>query len=180
MAKYFSISKIDASKRQLETAITLFFNYADPVSLHTLTVASHTILKDLAKKQQIKSILRWEILSNVKPEKKNEIKKIFTEADNFFKHADKDPDKLLKFYYEPTVFLIWDACYLYQKLSNEISPLMVVFRAWFNTEHYDLLLNQDDQDKFRGLYSLIDHNNRIEYIKEFLPLIYARTGKLEK
>lgn len=178
MAKYFSISKLDASKRQLETAIILFFNYSDPVSLHTLTAAAHTILNDLAKKQQIKSILRWEILSNVKHEKRAEVKKIFTEADRFFKHADKDPNKLLKFYYEPTGFLIWDACYLYQKLSKEITPLMVVFRAWFNTEHYDLLLKQDDQNKFRELSNLIDHNNRIEYIKEYLPLIYEKIGKI--
>jgi len=37
------ISKLDAAKRQLETAIRLYFNEADPVSVHTLAGAAHTI-----------------------------------------------------------------------------------------------------------------------------------------
>ena len=31
------ISKLDAAKRQLDMAISLFFKIADPVSIHTLT-----------------------------------------------------------------------------------------------------------------------------------------------
>jgi hypothetical protein len=41
------ISKFDAAKRQLETAIRLWFHSGDPVSVHTLAAASHQLLHDL-------------------------------------------------------------------------------------------------------------------------------------
>ena len=33
-----TIPKLEAAKRQLETAIALFFDHGDPVSIHTLAV----------------------------------------------------------------------------------------------------------------------------------------------
>jgi hypothetical protein len=33
--KEFKVSKLDAAKRQLETAIRLYFSDGDPVSIHT-------------------------------------------------------------------------------------------------------------------------------------------------
>ena len=44
-----NISKLDAAKRQLETAVELFFNHKDPVSIHTLTRAVHEILEKFAR-----------------------------------------------------------------------------------------------------------------------------------
>ena|SRR5436305_13488939 len=48
MTECLKISKLDAARRQLETAILLYFNEADPVSIHTLAAASHEILRDLS------------------------------------------------------------------------------------------------------------------------------------
>jgi hypothetical protein len=44
------ITKLDAARRQLETAITLWFHDADPISVHTLVMAAHGILKAINKK----------------------------------------------------------------------------------------------------------------------------------
>jgi hypothetical protein len=49
--KKLSITKLDAARRQLETAITLWFHDADPVSVHTLAMAAHGILRALNKKR---------------------------------------------------------------------------------------------------------------------------------
>jgi hypothetical protein len=45
------VTKLDAARRQLETAITLWFHEADPVSIHALTGAAHNLLCDLNTKQ---------------------------------------------------------------------------------------------------------------------------------
>ena len=47
MKKKIKISKLDAAKRHLETAIRLYFNYGDPIAIHTLACAAHGILSDL-------------------------------------------------------------------------------------------------------------------------------------
>jgi hypothetical protein len=52
------VSKTDAAKRQLETAIRLWFFSADPVSIHTLAAAAHQILHDLGKKRGVPTALR--------------------------------------------------------------------------------------------------------------------------
>jgi hypothetical protein len=41
------VSKTDVAKRQIETAIRLWFFSGDPVSIHTLAAAAHQILHDL-------------------------------------------------------------------------------------------------------------------------------------
>src|SRR5882762_2358461 len=41
------LEKLDVVKRQLETAIMLFFADGDPVSIHTLACAAHGVVRDL-------------------------------------------------------------------------------------------------------------------------------------
>ena len=44
------ITTLEAAKRQLRTAVELYFADDDPVSIHTLVGASYQILQDLNKK----------------------------------------------------------------------------------------------------------------------------------
>lgn len=53
------ISKIDAAKRQLDTAIKLFFENVDPISSYALAAASLEITDDLFSKNK-DDILRRE------------------------------------------------------------------------------------------------------------------------
>lgn len=41
------ITKLDAARRQLKTAIRLWFSDDDPVSIYALTYAAHEVLHDL-------------------------------------------------------------------------------------------------------------------------------------
>ena len=41
------VTEIDAARRQLETAVVLYFREEDPVSIHTLACAAYEILLSL-------------------------------------------------------------------------------------------------------------------------------------
>ena len=45
------IGKLDAARRQLETAIALWFKGGDPVSIHTLAYAAYEIIHTVSKKR---------------------------------------------------------------------------------------------------------------------------------
>src|SRR4051812_2812006 len=45
------VSKLDAARRQLQTAVKLWFHDDDPVSIHTLLMAAHEIFRVLNRAQ---------------------------------------------------------------------------------------------------------------------------------
>jgi len=49
--KGIMISKLDAARRQLATAITLWFEDRDPVSIHTLVFAAYEIIHAVSKQR---------------------------------------------------------------------------------------------------------------------------------
>jgi hypothetical protein len=84
------ITKIDGARRQIETAIELYFDNKDSLSVHTLAWAAFKVLFDLYPHHnsdgfdaQLDAILGkegWQSMSGVA---------------NFLKHADSDPDAFL-------------------------------------------------------------------------------------
>jgi hypothetical protein len=48
---HLTITKLEAARRQLGTAIVLWFNDDDPVSIHTLVCAAYEIVHTLTKKR---------------------------------------------------------------------------------------------------------------------------------
>lgn len=99
------VSKTDAAKRQIETAIRFWFFSGDPVSVHTLAAAAHQILHDLGKKLGASTILRD--VPGIHPERKRELRELMSRYENFFKHADRDPDALLDFNPYATELFCW-------------------------------------------------------------------------
>jgi hypothetical protein len=138
------ISKPDAAKRQLDVAINLFFKQSDPVSIHTLTAAAHQLLMDIGCPENIKSFVKESTL--IKKEYLKEYTKMINEAENFFKHADRDPSALLKFNPEQTEFLLLDALKMYLQLTEEIPEDMWIFVGWFLIKYPDVV-SPDLQDQ---------------------------------
>lgn len=68
-----------------------------------------------------------------------EINSIFNEAQNFFKHADRDPSENLKFHYEATKYYLLDAALLYNQLTGRQFPEMTGLFGWFLVKFPDLL-----------------------------------------
>jgi len=132
MMKNITISKLDAAKRQLETVIRLYFFDGDPVSIHTLTSAAYNVIRDVnAKKGGDPMLVKEKALEFVKPEYREEFRKSLNNAENFFKHADKDHDQTLDFNPDQSEMLIWDAISTYSNLTGETPPLFKIFQAWF-------------------------------------------------
>jgi hypothetical protein len=78
------ISKLEAVRRQVETAIRIYSVNGDPVSVHTLAAASLQILVDLDKKGPQTGTI-WDFLATqVKPEYLKEVITFFTEPENLF------------------------------------------------------------------------------------------------
>ena len=135
------ISKLDAAKRQLETAILLYFNSADPVSIHTLTGAAHGILTNLIENKGGSSLIKLYVKTYIKKEFQIEIGKKITLARNHFKHANQNPDFVLDFNPEGNDIFLHDACTMYQALTSERIPYLDIFISWYvmhNQNFFDL------------------------------------------
>lgn len=139
------ISKIDAAKRQLDVAIRIFLSNGDIVATHTLTAAAYNVIRDLSGLQGKSVFVKGKAIEMTKPKHRKMVLDKINEAENFFKHADKDPGKLLEFSPNATEFLLWDACGAYCSLTSEKTPLTIIFNAWFLAKYPNLLLDKKDQ-----------------------------------
>jgi hypothetical protein len=91
------ITKLDAARRQLRTAINLWFEEGDPVSIHALVYSAHEIIHRLYRNQGGTELMFDS--SFIKDEHRGEFGKLIKEDANFFKHAERDaaPDETRDF-----------------------------------------------------------------------------------
>ena len=142
------ISKTDAAKRQLETAIRLWFFSQDPVSTHTLAAAANQILHDIGKKRNSPSMLRN--LQCVRPEYETKVREAVSRYENFFKHADKDPDGLLDFNPDATQMYLLDSVLTYQNLTQEVTSIFGAFKIWMFIK-FPELMDAEVQEKMKQM-----------------------------
>jgi hypothetical protein len=131
------ISKLDAARRQLKTAVRMFFDDGDTVSVHTLAAAAHEILRDLQKVKGGGVSLK-DLMDLVVPERRSETRQRANAAENFFKHADRDPDEILDFKPLQTEFLLFDAFLLLERLTGRSLRAGMVFGWWFLLRYPEL------------------------------------------
>ena len=131
--KQFKVSKLDAAKRQLECAISLYFNEKDPVSIHTLTSASYNILRSLNKGRVWMS--QDYLHEHIVPGKEKFARELFRKPENFFKHADRDPEEILDFNPDGTEIPLFEACQVYRGLTGEAPEKMVAYNIWFKAKY---------------------------------------------
>ena len=139
------LDKEEVASRQLDAAIDLMFGGGDIVSVHTLASASSTIFADLLHAQGAKA-WRDEIVECFAGNEK-EVIRVMREAQNFFKHADKDPDAVLDFEEvtndETMIIATLEYGQLLRLNKNDRKKLttpMSVFQMWYFAKVPDLLL----------------------------------------
>jgi hypothetical protein len=93
-AKTLTVTKLDAARSQLRTAIRLWFEEADPVSIHTLAAAAYEIVHVVSKKKGRNRDLLFDALM-VKDEYRSDFNKAIKQYASFFKHASRDHDGVL-------------------------------------------------------------------------------------
>jgi hypothetical protein len=171
MKPTLNITKLDASKRQLETAILLYFQNGDPVSIHTLTAAAYNILRALNEERGGDLMLKdfWKFLDS---KEQKLFHRSVNEAENFFKHADKDPDVSYKFNPESSEAMLADAAQKYIQLTGEYPPYLHLFLTWFVLQHRSMF---GDVPEIRAVLDkckldLIPDNRR-QFFSELLPVV---------
>ncbi len=149
----FALTKVEAAERQLRQGIRLFFGCGDEVSIHTLTCAARDVLNALATQRGIDGPVRAGITARIRPDKVKEVTRLLREAQNFVKHADRDPDESLTFYPEATLYLLFDACILHSLLTGYYLPETHGYIIWFSVKNPELLLEGSFKELFTLLHS---------------------------
>lgn len=149
LAEEIVVDKMDAARRQMESAITMFFHDGDVVSQHTLVMATHGILYDLARQRGVGGSIKDS--PPVRPESCREFINAVHLPQNFFKHADQDGGSKLRFRYNGTHFWLFNAVRLFALLGGQITHAMKVFLMWFQLRYPDLLCFQPAEEDLREI-----------------------------
>ena len=154
------LTKIDAARSQLATAINLFFDDVDPISVHSLACASAEILETICRKNGKQTFFAHMRESNPKFTSKK-IRETLNKCKNWFKHADKDHgDVLTDFSDVLNDYAIFMASHDYGSIENWKPIEIQVFQLWFSTvykKHMDPRLGIVQQ-----LFPDMDKKNRRE------------------
>jgi hypothetical protein len=132
------IRKLGAARHQLEAAVQLYFADAHPVPVHTLVSAAYAILRDINEKRG-GSFMVKDLHKLVGPERAADLRKRFKRSENFFKHADTDPEGEIKFKAIETPLPLFEAILKYSELTGEQPPQLMAFAIWFLLENRDAL-----------------------------------------
>ena len=166
------IGKLDAARRQLETAVRLYFAESDPVSIHTLTAAAHVVLTDLNKLHTGKTKMLTDLmLSHVREEKRQEVKRLLNEAANFFKHADRDSLAVHDFDPAQTEIFLVDACYKFRELTGEVVQVLGVYCTWYMLAHpAQFILSADQTGAISKARATFAGASKQAFFAEMLPI----------
>jgi len=125
------ITKLQASRRQLVIATQLYFRDSDAVAIHTLVAASYNIIRDLSKHRRASDMaVKDYFLTTISPSQRRQVATLVNSFENFFKHANRDPDAEIELNPELTELMLIDAWVQYEKLSGDLPGVGKVFRIW--------------------------------------------------
>ena len=154
------IHKIEAAKRQLETAIALFFSSGDPCSIIALAAASEEVLGNYTDGTWVQNneenmfcrMYKEAINRGLTYKNKCEFsQKLVNVTKNSLKHANHEEEQYVSFNEEETVVRLMHAPMNYQVGSGlEFSDPMNRFEAWLRSNRPRYLqpnyaLNTDSQ-----------------------------------
>jgi len=124
------LTREDAVKGQLDTAIWLWFLEEPVAAIHALADNSLTILNDVGAKKGKESQFYSKEMHKLHG------RDVLKKVGNFLKHGSKDPTAAMKFRPARTEYLMFDALNLCAKLYPPVSLLMATFSAWFVLFHH--------------------------------------------
>lgn len=122
------LHKMDAARRQLATAIELWFHDGDPVSVHTLAYAAHEILHVIFRRRGGKGLLFDNDL--VKEEYKRDFNKFIKEDANFIKHAKEDFDATRDFNVTAGLTFITVSLLGIIRMNEPLNDTESIFLTW--------------------------------------------------
>ena len=133
-----TISKIEAARSQLDTAIELWFRDGDPVSIHTLAAAAYQVVHDIKTHRGIEQELMYDSIV-IKDEYRSLWINLVKKQQNFFKHADRDPNELVEFPLSANVLFMVMSLYGLEILGEKKSIPMRIFNTWLSLNEYSAI-----------------------------------------
>lgn len=143
-----TVAKIEVAESHLKWAIKLFFMRSDPAVIETLVGAASGVLRGIAKSRGVEAFIHdsdW-----IKPEYKGQWISTLHNAQNFFKHANKDADEVLEYETVMLQYLLLEACYLYRHLASDHhlgyrqSQEVLLYEIWFGFAHPNLVQEKQE------------------------------------
>lgn len=125
------LTKLEVAQRQLETAVCLYFDDGDPVSIHTLAAAASEIINGVCKAagSPVRT-MRDRALDYIRPEYQDEVRRALSMSQNFFKHADRDSEGVLDFGSDEADARLLDAIVAFQKFTGTAPPILTTYRHY--------------------------------------------------
>jgi hypothetical protein len=167
------ISKLDAARRQLETATRLYFHQGDPVSTHSLMAAAYEILHDISIAAGRPITMKATLPEYLRPGYVKVFHKQLTEAQNFFKHAKRDSASTLAFDPRQTELLLLDAVRAYRVVTGESVPLFATYEYWLALQDPELFIEPQLADRLRQQFSDLRTISRLEFFQAHILLVHA-------
>jgi hypothetical protein len=164
------VSKQSAARSQLESAIWLWFNEGDPVSVHALAVAAHEIFNALISKAKDKPAYLQEWLGDKSKGRQQRVRA----AQNFFKHGARDLNEKVSL---PTIdaeVFMMDGVSCAELLGKP-SALTQLYAQRFLYEH-PTLITEDALPVFAKnaeVHQLVN-SSRSEFFRKLFPTFVAR------
>jgi hypothetical protein len=171
-SEQITLTKLEAARRQLCTAIELWFADRDPVSVHTLAAAAYEIIHALSKKRNPgrRDLLFDSII--IKDEYRKDWVAHLKKEQNFFKHADRDPDSIIEFSPKFTEFFIMFSILGLSQIGETLDTLESAFMFWLQF-HRPKLLKPDVRDRLAAGIPVEDMDevkrlSKPQFLAEFL------------
>jgi hypothetical protein len=165
------VTKHSAARSQLESAIWLWFNEGDPISIHTLAVAAHdcfhALVWNAARKPS--DFQTWLASKSKGFQKRARL------AQNFFKHGAMDLKAKIQYETIHGEMLMMDAVTCYEMLIDKPIPLMRLYATRFLYEH-PTLMTEDAKPTFAKnaeVHQLTD-STRKEFFQKLSPIFRER------
>jgi hypothetical protein len=140
------VTKLDAARRQLKTAIKLWFEDGDSVAIHTLIVTAYEIIDTLAGRKGVVDLLFAPEI--VKDEYKLQWIRSVKSAANFFKHANRDPDGVLEFPLMGNAMFLFFSCSALQRMGETLGVEEAAMHCYFMLSDPGKILREDIKKNF--------------------------------
>jgi hypothetical protein len=174
-----NITKLDAAKAQVATAIWLYFEDRDPISVRTLVVAAGEIIDRICDSKGTLS-MRSGLLARIAPDRRKDVIDALNKAANFFKHASSSrPNQVLKDFSDDRNLLgILMAADGLRLLSVEMIETRI-FGAWVAIVEPHLMLVPPPKEFITAVFGDIGNQPQAEQKKSGRDTLhYELTGKL--
>lgn len=126
--KSYELTKLMVAESLLTSAIEMFFDNKDPVTVYLLAGTVREMLTTIGDKTGVETVLHGIAKRNNIPPKK-----LWTLASpdlGFFKHADRDPKAKLVFSESSIDSLLACACHDFGRITGGMPVIAQVFEVW--------------------------------------------------